>query len=544
MPIARFQMPDGRIARFEVPEGTSPEQATSLMSNYFSGQQLEQPQQPQPEQPSQQPETRSAIERIGIGGGDIITQRGIALIQLLDEATGGAILSPEARQASYKAAQDVQKEQEGLGAAGTIGGIIADPLMLVPGGGAAAAGAKGLALAGGAFGGLSGALTPKQQEEQDRLAQTLESGAIGAVAGPIVGKATELAAKGVGAAGDVIGSVGKKLTTSAAKSMAKARDKFALDLVLPEKMAGKSLRSKESGLFRTINYNPVQYEKEMADAVSKIPSVNPKRTAQFNLNVLQKEVTDKSNKLEKQLSGLNITFPRLDFKNQAVRELQDLIDTHPVLVGNAAATANRLVPQFEKIVDSAPSTPAGLLSARKQFDTLLRGYKTNFFDTDTKSAFTEVGNALRQFTNNYIADAVPSVAVKNSLKQQHLLLSAIDNISPKADKLASNAISRLSQRVGKLVPLKAEVAGLAALGGVGLAISPAAVGAGAGLYGAGKMAASPATRKALGGLLQSTNKAINIVKDKAIKQEMLADKAIILELLKSRPKEEANDDTD
>jgi hypothetical protein len=32
MPVARFQMPDGRIARFEVPEGTSPEQAQSLIS--------------------------------------------------------------------------------------------------------------------------------------------------------------------------------------------------------------------------------------------------------------------------------------------------------------------------------------------------------------------------------------------------------------------------------------------------------------------------------------------------------------------------------
>lgn len=31
MPIARFQMPDGRIARFEVPEGTSPEQAQVMM---------------------------------------------------------------------------------------------------------------------------------------------------------------------------------------------------------------------------------------------------------------------------------------------------------------------------------------------------------------------------------------------------------------------------------------------------------------------------------------------------------------------------------
>lgn len=37
MPIARFQMPDGRVARFEVPDGTTPEQAQSMMSEHFAG---------------------------------------------------------------------------------------------------------------------------------------------------------------------------------------------------------------------------------------------------------------------------------------------------------------------------------------------------------------------------------------------------------------------------------------------------------------------------------------------------------------------------
>jgi len=37
MPIARFQLPDGRIARFEVPEGTSPEQAQVMMQKHFAG---------------------------------------------------------------------------------------------------------------------------------------------------------------------------------------------------------------------------------------------------------------------------------------------------------------------------------------------------------------------------------------------------------------------------------------------------------------------------------------------------------------------------
>ena len=34
MPIARFQMPDGKIARFEVPAGTTPEQAQQMVSQY------------------------------------------------------------------------------------------------------------------------------------------------------------------------------------------------------------------------------------------------------------------------------------------------------------------------------------------------------------------------------------------------------------------------------------------------------------------------------------------------------------------------------
>ena len=32
MPIARFEMPDGRVARFEVPAGLSPEDAQNLIN--------------------------------------------------------------------------------------------------------------------------------------------------------------------------------------------------------------------------------------------------------------------------------------------------------------------------------------------------------------------------------------------------------------------------------------------------------------------------------------------------------------------------------
>lgn len=53
MPIARFQMPDGRVARFEVPEGTTPEQAQSMIAaelpNIGAPEAANQKSKPQPE---------------------------------------------------------------------------------------------------------------------------------------------------------------------------------------------------------------------------------------------------------------------------------------------------------------------------------------------------------------------------------------------------------------------------------------------------------------------------------------------------------------
>lgn len=43
MPIARFEMPDGRVARFEVPDGTSPEQASAMIQESMA----QQPAQPE-----------------------------------------------------------------------------------------------------------------------------------------------------------------------------------------------------------------------------------------------------------------------------------------------------------------------------------------------------------------------------------------------------------------------------------------------------------------------------------------------------------------
>ena len=67
MPVARFQMPDGRIGRFEVPEGTTPEQAQQMIQESLA-QAPEQAIAPTPQKSALQPTTASGVaSEIGKG---------------------------------------------------------------------------------------------------------------------------------------------------------------------------------------------------------------------------------------------------------------------------------------------------------------------------------------------------------------------------------------------------------------------------------------------------------------------------------------------
>lgn len=80
MPIARFQMPDGRVARFEVPDGTTPEQAQSMMAGYFAP--PSESQAPSAPDPSKAP---SVAEKIGMGIADPIHGGAQLLTHVLPE---------------------------------------------------------------------------------------------------------------------------------------------------------------------------------------------------------------------------------------------------------------------------------------------------------------------------------------------------------------------------------------------------------------------------------------------------------------------------
>lgn len=80
MPIARFEMPDGRIARFEVPEGTTPEQAQAMIAQMVEAQGI-------PEAPQQQ---AAPVQADSPGFFDISKQMTGGIVEpLLSLATSG-----------------------------------------------------------------------------------------------------------------------------------------------------------------------------------------------------------------------------------------------------------------------------------------------------------------------------------------------------------------------------------------------------------------------------------------------------------------------
>jgi hypothetical protein len=184
-----------------------------------------------------------------------------------------------------------------------------------------------------------------------------------------------------------------------------------------------------------------------------------------------------------------------------------------------------------------------LLKARKEFDTwMLSGKGPKIFDPALENAMSLALREIRQTTNNFISTRAPTVGVRRSLDKQFKLLRAMDDIKVKAADEGNNAVSRLFKSALKILPLRGEFNQMAAIlfgvGGLGASAAFAPyftklVGAGVASYILGKAILKPGARKALGQLLKSADMAIKRTTDPALLRQLRADRAAVVELLKT-----------
>lgn len=209
MPIARFQMPDGRVARFEVPDGTTPEQAQQMIqASMPSSAKSATPAGPPPEPMSRVDKIMKGVRDPIDGGAQLLTnalpkgfvQAGDKLNNWLADKTGlvgrlpdgGVDAQVRQSEVAYQAKRKAAGES-GFDGYRTIGNVVSPANLAIPTGGAAAT-LGGRIVAGAASGAGSAALAPVTEGDywKGKMAQVGTGAADGGAMPLILGAASRL----------------------------------------------------------------------------------------------------------------------------------------------------------------------------------------------------------------------------------------------------------------------------------------------------------------------------------------------------------------
>ena len=145
--------------------------------------------------------------------------------------------------------------------------------------------------------------------------------------------------------------------------------------------------------------------------------------------------------------------------------------------------------------------------------------------------------------NDVLDSVVDNKQVRDSLRRQSNMYTAMDALGKSAMREGSNIIVRAWDRALKLLPLRGQfnntMATFTGLGGLGAsaAFAPAfttiAIGAGTGWL-AGRLVTSPTTQKFLGHLLKGMDEAIAVSRgDRALVQQLMTEREELEALINS-----------
>ena len=342
------------------------------------------------------------------------------------------------------------------------------------------------------------------------------------------------------------------------KSAMKEKEQRKLeDLVLPGMDAAKAQRSTQRGPFKETVVTLNKSEENILNEVRKVKGVSASKSAQTNLGLLKDETNKLGDNLDKVLKNSNVIIPPTTINrtiDDAINALLNPTTGNIYLKNNKQIVAmmQDFATQAKIIFSRYPSTPSGLLAARKEFDKQVKkqlGDKA--FDANNITAMNEAMRVIRSSVNDLINTNVPSAFVKKNLTRQSRLFSARDVLAVKAKDEAKTFTGRLFQNISRFAGLNMNLRrNLAIIAGTSVFAVSGGLMAGAagalGLFAAGNIALrgtmSPRVHSAFLGLLKETNKAIQKTTSLEGLQALRADRALLIEFLKSVKVEEEKEE--
>lgn len=345
----------------------------------------------------------------------------------------------------------------------------------------------------------------------------------------------------------------KRGLTSETKRKAAYIDDLVLELptkaVLEARVRGTV--EKWRGLTSEYILNP--FEKSMAKEVAKIPGVSPKNTYQGNHRIIDTAVSNEAKKLTGLLKEHDVPVSAFSYRKVLVQARNKLAE-NPLIVGDAAKTAEKIIDRAWKL--AKPAMEKGKLSAgellkvRKSLDewvtkqkgTKIFGDAKETLDPGLETAMTAAVRSVRTSINELVIARSANVGVKESLAKQHILLTALDRVKAKAAKEGANILWRIWKKFQPALTARGQAtqsfALLTGVGGLGAAsmFAPSITtmaGVGAAAYLGARTLTSPKLKFLVGNILKGVDDLMKKASDPSTILELRADKAFLLEILKS-----------
>lgn len=401
--------------------------------------------------------------------GDVYSPGAKGIIQLDKAENAGDVLEGTARATADITGKAGEIASYFVGAGELNAGRKALPAVL----GATKTGAK-IGTGGGLAVGLQDAAEAETLGEAAKA--IVKDTAIGGLTGGVAGGL-------LSGTGKVLSNVKQGITNRGVRQIEK-QSNFIDELITPKMTSKESAAAIKSG--RVLESTGLTGERTFKDAinnfdniksaVNEVEGISSKNTNLENANLIRNKISELGDNLEQDLVNAETQigndrgfFTPNEF-NKEMNLVKSRLSENPLIVGDAEKTATKLIEKFNSLVKQNGYKPSGLLKSRKELDIWVKAQKGDkVFDTATENAFTIALRDVRNTANEFLANKVPDVGVKDSLLKQSSLYNALDTVAEKASKEGGSKVKRFMTNNPKTTQAL-KYGGSAALGGTATGI--------------------------------------------------------------------------
>ena len=354
-------------------------------------------------------------------------------------------------------------------------------------------------------------------------------------------------------AGASLQETGAAITKRGLKSIQGTKNELVTAMLEPtntKKLGSLDLKS-EGVLFETVSYNPeIGYTRDSVDIIAGIPKVDPKKTYTYNSNIIEKARQAEQKKLESILGRTPVVVDSDMVVEELGKRAKKLISSPEFKTMDSTLQKKTQVIFTEAVrrITEGDGSLLDLLQARRDVDAFIGRQKLGL-DQNQASTLDMARRAVNGSLNDIVAELSGNSVVKESLRKQSAMISALDIVNSKRAQDGRTVIARIKQNYGAYVPqtiaAKAATASFAA-GAIMQNWPLMTIAAVSGLvFAGGKAAFSPEAKVLVGNMIKGSGDAIKAAEKAGaldVVEQMKADRLVLISLLNETPVENPEDE--